>query len=108
MGKSLIKAVERLKKKLTIENLWVYILKILLTENPLKAYDVKKRLTDVYRIKPATVTVYTVLYKMCREGLIEPVKVGGETLYRPTERGLRALDEARRVIERVEVILRRK
>ncbi|OYT45527.1 MAG: PadR family transcriptional regulator [Desulfurococcales archaeon ex4484_42] len=100
-----IKAVERFKKKLTIGNLWIYIIKILTLENPLKAYDVKKRLLDLYGIKPATVTVYAVLYKMCREGLIETVRVGGETLYRPTKRGVEALNEARKIIRNIENIL---
>lgn len=93
------KALERLKRKLTIENLWMYIVRLLEKHGPLKAYEVKKRLEEEYGVKPATITVYIVLYKMRREGLLDTVSVGGETLYKPSEKGLKALEEARRILE---------
>jgi len=101
--KPLIKtrALERLKKKLTIENLWMYIVSILTNTEPLKAYDIKKKLWEKYRIKPATVTVYTVVYKMTREGLIKTVKVSGETRYTVTDKGLEALKEAKEFIRKI-------
>ncbi len=92
------KAVQRFKRKITVENLWMYIIKILAAGKPLKAYEVKKKLEEL-DIKPATITVYIVLYKMTREGLLETVSLGGETLYRPTEKGLKALSEAKNILE---------
>ncbi|MEN2999345.1 MAG: PadR family transcriptional regulator [Acidilobaceae archaeon] len=93
------KALERLRRKVTLENLWMYVVKILSEEGPLRGYEVKKRLEERYGIRPATVTAYVVLYKMSREGLIEPVSLGGDTLYRPTQKGLEALEEARKILE---------
>ncbi len=94
------RAVERLRRKITVENLWIYIIKIL-EEEPLHAYGVKVRLRDKYGIKVATVTVYAVLYKMVREGLLRVEKKGETKVYRPTELGLQALSEARKLLEDV-------
>jgi len=93
------KALARLKRKLTIENLWIYIIKILEKHGPLKAYEIKKKLVEVYGIKPATITVYIVVYKMKREKLLETIDIGGETLYKPSERGLKALKEAKAILD---------
>ncbi len=93
-------AVDRLKRKVTVENLWIYIIRIL-AEEPLHAYGVKARLRDRYGIKVATVTVYAVLYKMVREGLLRVEKRGETKIYVPTELGLEALSEARRILEGV-------
>jgi len=68
-------AYERLVRKLTKENLWLYILKMLL-ERPMYAYEINKALADRFDISAATVTVYVVLYKMAGEGLIQR----GETM----------------------------
>jgi len=86
------KALKRLKDKLTKENLWLYIVKELAQE-PMYAYKVKVVLREKYNIDVATVTVYTVLYRMEREGLITKAR-GDETTYRATERGLEQLNKA--------------
>ncbi|NHW45259.1 MAG: PadR family transcriptional regulator, partial [Candidatus Verstraetearchaeota archaeon] len=86
------RALKRLKDKLTKENLWLYIVKEL-AEEPMYAYKVKVVLRERYNINVATVTVYTVLYRMEREGLITKVK-GDNTMYRVTERGLEQLNKA--------------
>lgn len=86
------RALKRLKDKLTKENLWLYIVKEL-AEEPMYAYKVKVMLREKYNINVATVTVYTVLYRMEREGLITKVR-GDETTYRATERGLEQLNKA--------------
>ncbi len=47
----------------------MYILRILL-ERPLYAYEIKNILKNRFGFNVATITVYMVLYKMEREGLI--------------------------------------
>lgn len=103
MGSDVVdtKALERLKRKLTVENLWIYVIKILKDCGELRAYDIKKELASRFHLKPATVTVYAVIYKMSKEGLIEGVKVSGEVRYRATERGLKALEEGIRFLDEV-------
>ena len=65
-------AYDRLVRKLTKENLWIYILR-LLQEKDMYAYEIKRILGERFSVNPATVTVYVVLYGMEREHL---VKVG--------------------------------
>jgi len=86
------KALKRLKDKLTKENLWIYIVKELARE-PTYAYKVKVLLREKYNINVATVTVYTVLYRMEREGLITRIK-GDDKVYKVTEKGLEQLNKA--------------
>ncbi len=82
------KPFKRLIKKLTIENLWLYVLRYMITKNePIKAYEVVRYIRNTLPYKPATVTVYTVIYRLSREGLVNQVKTDGETLYKISEKG---------------------
>ena len=63
-------AYPRLVIKLTKENLWLYILKMLM-ERPMYAYEISKNMNERFGFSTATVTVYVVLYKMQREGFIQ-------------------------------------
>lgn len=63
-------AYDRLRTKLTKENLWLYILRMLM-EHPMYAYEISKNLKDRFGFSTATITVYVVLYKMLFEGLIK-------------------------------------
>lgn len=95
-------AYKRLTRKLTVENLWMYILKML-SEKPMYAYEIKRALKERFGFTVATITVYMVLYKMTREGLVEKVHVDGDSrrqYYRSTERGLNTLREGLRFLER--------
>jgi PadR family transcriptional regulator PadR len=67
-------AYNRLVTKLTKENLWLYILRML-SERPMYAYEIGKSLKKRFDFSVATVTVYVVLYKMQIEGLITVTKV---------------------------------
>lgn len=69
-------AYNRLVRKLTVENLWIYILNIL-QRGPTHAYGIKKTLKSDFGISPATITIYVVLYKMQREGLIRHISTKG-------------------------------
>lgn len=95
------KALERLKRKLTIENLWMYVIKVLKDKGELRAYDIKKELASNFRIRPATITVYVVIYKMCEEGLIESVKSVNDTRYRVTEKGIQVFNDGLRFLSEV-------
>ena len=83
-------ALRRLRRKTTIETLWLYVLAVLAVEGPTYPYRIRKLIHERFGFKPSTVTLYTVVYRMEREGLLE--KREGE--YAPTERGIRALEEA--------------
>lgn len=63
-------AYRRLVRKVTVENIWMYILRMLV-ERPLYAYEVRKILKSRFDFNVATITIYMVLYKMEQEGLIK-------------------------------------
>jgi len=98
------KALRRLKDKLTKENLWLYVIKEL-AQKPMYAYQVKVTLKEKYGINAATVTVYTVLYRMEREGLITKIRSDEHELYKPTDKGLEQFEKGlaflREVVERL-------
>ena len=64
------KAYLRLVKNLTIDLLWIWVLK-LLKEGPKYAYQLKREIQEKFGFSPATVTNYTILYLLEREGLVE-------------------------------------
>ena len=62
------KAYKRLTKKLTKENLWIYVLR-LLQERPMYGYEIRQKIDTKFGFAPARVSCYVVLYKMKREKL---------------------------------------
>jgi len=64
------KAFQRLEKNLTIDLLWIWILKLLRSE-PKYAYQLKQEIQEHFGFSPATVTNYTILYLLEKEGLVE-------------------------------------
>lgn len=89
------KALERLYRKLTTENLWLYIMRSLIEAGePLSGYEIKVRLREKYGINPPTITVYTVIYRMVREGLISRVDGSGGAKYSVKEKGVEAFNKA--------------
>jgi len=62
-------AFQRLVRKLTKENLWLYILS-LLKEGPLYGYEVERMIEKRFGFRPGKVTCYVVLYMLQKEGLV--------------------------------------
>jgi len=97
-------AYERLVKKLTVELLWLYIVRMLL-ERPMYGYEIAKAFKSRFGFSPARITVYTVLYRMEREGLLRseyrsalPSPLG-RRYYKLTEKGVEAFKRAKRFFE---------
>ncbi len=96
-------AYERLVGKLTVENLWLYILR-LLKEKPLYGYEIRKRIQERFDFSPAVITVYVVLYKLQREGLVKKVSVKGDNsaqrkYYSITDEGSEMLEAGKKFFE---------
>ncbi len=68
-----LKAYQRLVKKLTKENLWVWILR-LLQDRDMYGYEIRDEIINRFDFSPAQVTCYVVLYKMEREKLVKTKK----------------------------------
>jgi len=100
-------AYERLVKKLTKENLWLYILK-LLKERPMYGKEIVREIQKRFDFSPAMITVYVVLYKMEKEGLIRKsrsIKSEGKIYYELTKKGEELFEKGRTFIKRTYEVL---
>ncbi|MEM3431705.1 MAG: PadR family transcriptional regulator [Candidatus Micrarchaeia archaeon] len=97
------KPLKRLKRSLTIENLWIYILSIL-KEGDMHAYSLFKEMNKRYKIKPGLVTPYVVLYKLEEDGYIRGYDSGRRRYYKITEKGR---DVLRKVKEEIKNIIKK-
>ena len=99
-------AYERLVRKLTVENLWMYILSSL-RAGPKYGYEIRKYIKEKYGFNSGRVTAYVVLYKLMREGHIKlkEEKKGGQgpprKYYEITKKGHRVLEDGERFLESI-------
>jgi PadR family transcriptional regulator PadR len=98
-------AYERLVRKLTRENLWLYILKML-SEEPDYPLGLKKRFGEKFGFEPAGITFYTVMYRLKSEGLVASELKQGRTVYFCTEAGKAELAKAVEYLESISGKLR--
>jgi DNA-binding PadR family transcriptional regulator len=100
------KAFKRLKKKISIDNLWIYILRLLL-EKEMYGYELKESIKDRFGFEPATVTSYTILYKLEKDALVtsyvkdNPEGRPDRKYYTITEEGKTAMKEAKGLFEEI-------
>ncbi|GAB6944716.1 PadR family transcriptional regulator [Vulcanisaeta sp. JCM 14467] len=98
------KALDRLITKLTKENLWIYVVKLLM-ERPMYGYEIAREIRERFNINITNVGVYVVLYKMERDGLVETFMSGESKMYRlrpeTVELWLRARDFISSVLKEV-------
>lgn len=66
------KAMRRLKRKLENEVLWIYVCYILRTGEK-TTHEIKNILRDNFGIKTSSIKLYTILYRMEDEGLIQKI-----------------------------------
>ncbi|MEM4133863.1 MAG: helix-turn-helix transcriptional regulator [Candidatus Micrarchaeia archaeon] len=92
------KPLKRLKRSLTIENLWIYILSVL-KERDMHAYSIFKEMSKRYEIKPGLVTPYVVLYKLEEDDYIRGYDSGRRRYYKITEKGRDLLRKAKEEIK---------
>jgi DNA-binding PadR family transcriptional regulator len=96
------KPLQRLEKKTTIENLWLYLLS-LLSEESVYAYEINKKLKTRFGFSAGEVTAYVVLYKLEKSGFVETEwKNEGRKrkYYKITDKGKRLLSEGIRLLEK--------
>lgn len=91
---------DRLKRSLTVGNLWQYVISAL--RKPKYAYDLSRKLKD---LNANMVTVYAVLYKLELGGYIKKAfsgKGGGPTrkYYVATKKGLNELKTGKEIIKK--------
>lgn len=88
--------LKRLKRKLTLENIWIYILRLLI-EKPMYAYEIREMIENRFSFKIGEITAYIVLYKLANSGYVKTewkVKEGRQRKYYIiTEKGKKLLKE---------------
>ncbi len=100
------KAFKRLKKKISIDNLWIYILR-LLQEKEMYGYELKESIKKRFGFEPATVTSYTILYKLEKDNLVtslvknNPEGRPDRKYYSITDKGKKSMKEAKGLFEEI-------
>ena len=98
------RALDRLVAKLTKENLWIYVVRLLM-ERPMYGYEIAREIRERFNINITNVGVYVVLYKMERDGLVETFMSGDSKMYRlrpeTVELWLRARDFISTILKEV-------
>jgi len=92
---------QRLKEKITKENLWLYILS-LLEEGDVYGYELRQKVEDRFGFKPGNVTAYRVLYALKRSGLVEGSQKGDikRRYYKITAHGRDELAKGKGILEK--------
>jgi len=93
-------AYEHLRESLTRSNLWIYILSTL-DSGPASPGEIKKKVLSRYGFSPATITFYSVLYKLRKEGLVQRKSEEFRSAYDVTPAGRAELAKARELLEKV-------
>ncbi|MDT7860470.1 MAG: PadR family transcriptional regulator [Candidatus Calditenuis sp.] len=105
------RALRRTRRKLTVENLWLYVIAVLL-EGPRYGYELVEEIGKRFGFRPSRITCYVVLYRLEGEGLIRSSGVrrsesgGPRVYYEVTEKGREQFEAALGFIEDVLQALR--
>ena len=95
-GKS--KEIERLKRKLGIELLWIYLLSML-KKKPSHAYVLRKEIKEKFGFLPGNVSVYVVLYKLEKHCFVKAKQEGNKSVYSITASGKELLKAAKKKLK---------
>jgi len=96
--------IKRLKRKLSIELLWIYILS-LLKRGPSHAYALRSKIKEEFGFLPGNVSAYVVLYKLKNRSFVSVKEDGNRAVYSITQKGKALLKEARQELQRLERLL---
>ncbi len=89
--------IERLRRKITKEVLWLYILR-LLRERPMYAYELKQKIKETFGFEPATVSSYVVLYKLEKDGYVT-AEWQEQEMGKPSRKYYKLTDDGERLLE---------
>jgi DNA-binding PadR family transcriptional regulator len=96
--------IARLKEKLGIEVLWVYILS-LLKNGPSHAYVLRNKIQEQFGFLPGNVSVYVVLYKLEGRGFVSAKREENRKVYTITGKGRELLKAAEKEFKERENLL---
>ncbi len=87
--------IKRLRRLLTSENLWLYVLSLLRRRKKLYAYELDGAIEKKFAFRPNKIMIYIVLYRLEAEGLIKSEFRERRNYYALTKKGDDALGQAR-------------
>jgi DNA-binding PadR family transcriptional regulator len=85
---------ERLKKSNTKENLWIYILTVLVV-GPHHAWDLPNIIEKEFGFRPGKITPYRVLYRLEEQGFVQSEADAKRRVYKITEAGKKELEKVK-------------
>jgi len=92
--------LERLQKSNTKENLWIYILFLLLKKN-LYGWEIPKIIEKEFDFKPGKITPYRVLYRLEKDGFVKSKMEQRRRIYQITKKGEEELKRAKGFYEEI-------
>jgi DNA-binding PadR family transcriptional regulator len=92
-----MKPVERLKRKVLTENLWIFILKSL-KRRELYGFEIRNMVKKEFGFLIGSVTAYKVLYLLEKDNYISSFRKGNVKYYKITQKGVDELQEAKRFL----------
>ncbi len=98
-------ALKRLRRQMTKQVLWLYLLSLLNLEGEKYGYELRSAIQERFGFEPATVTAYVVLYKLEREKLVtstsrkSPRGRPDRKYYKITEKGEKTLKIAEKFFQ---------
>ncbi len=100
------RALRRTRRKLTVENLWLYVIAVLL-DGPRYGYELVDEIARRFGFRPSRITCYVVLYRLEGEGMIRPFGAvrsesgGARVYYEVTEKGREQFESALSFVEEI-------
>jgi DNA-binding PadR family transcriptional regulator len=91
---------ERLRRKVLVENLWFFVLKII-SKKPTYGFLIRDSMKDNFGFWLGNVTSYKVLYALEKDGYVSSYKQGNKRIYRITQKGKNELIAAKKFIHGV-------
>jgi DNA-binding PadR family transcriptional regulator len=98
MSASKSREIVRLKRKLGVELLWIYLLSMLKNKTS-HAYVLRKEIEQKFGFLPGNVSVYVVLYKLQDRGFVKSKQDGNRSVYNITTKGKNLLKEAKKELQ---------
>ena len=90
------KPIKRLRKLLTVGNLWLYIMSLIKSKKKFYAYALDKEIETNFYFKPSKVMIYLVLYRLEGEGMIASKFEERRKYYTITKKGTETLMQAKK------------
>lgn len=91
---------ERLKRKVLVENLWIYVLSEM-KKGDVYGFEIRKRARKDFGFWIGNVTAYKVLYLLEKGGYVSSRKVGAKVVYSITKKGHEELRNASRFLKKL-------